>query len=106
MVNHASSLAWRIPWTEESSRLQSRGLKELDTAEQVPLSLSYMHIWKVRWNRFCSNLVEITYTVDIGIVHATSGTSNSLCHFLSSCSPETLMACDALTQLAEGYLSL
>ena len=29
---HSSILAWRIPWTEESSRLQSIGLKR-DTAE-------------------------------------------------------------------------
>ena len=25
MATHSSLLAWRIPWTEESSRLQSRG---------------------------------------------------------------------------------
>ena len=28
---HSSILAWRIPWTEESGRLQSMGLQELDT---------------------------------------------------------------------------
>ena len=26
MANHSSILAWRIPWTEEPSRLQSMGL--------------------------------------------------------------------------------
>jgi len=25
MATHSSVLAWRIPWTEEPSRLQSRG---------------------------------------------------------------------------------
>ena len=25
MATHSSSLAWRIPWTEEPGRLQSRG---------------------------------------------------------------------------------
>ena len=25
MTTHSSILAWRIPWTEESGRLQSRG---------------------------------------------------------------------------------
>ena len=25
MTNHSSILAWRIPWTEESGRLQSMG---------------------------------------------------------------------------------
>ena len=29
--NHASVLAWRIPWTEEPGRLQSMGLQESDT---------------------------------------------------------------------------
>ena len=28
MVAHSSTLAWKIPWTEESSRLQSMGLTE------------------------------------------------------------------------------
>ena len=37
MATHSSILAWRIPWTEEPGRLQS---KELDTTEQVRLSLS------------------------------------------------------------------
>ena len=28
---HSSILAWEIPWTEEPSRLQSKGSQELDT---------------------------------------------------------------------------
>ena len=31
MAHHSSILAWRIPWTEEPSRLQSMGLQESDT---------------------------------------------------------------------------
>ena len=34
---HSSILAWRIPWTEELSGLQSWGHKELDTTEQLTL---------------------------------------------------------------------
>ena len=30
MSTHSSILAWRIPWTEEPGRVQSRGLQELD----------------------------------------------------------------------------
>ena len=30
MATHSSSLAWRIPWTEESGGLQSAGLPEWD----------------------------------------------------------------------------
>ena len=29
MATHSSILAWRIPWTEESSRLQFRGLQRV-----------------------------------------------------------------------------
>ena len=36
MATHSSILAWDIPWTEESGRLQSRGVpKELDTTSQL-----------------------------------------------------------------------
>ena len=30
MATHSSIPAWRIPWTEEPSRLQSMGSEELD----------------------------------------------------------------------------
>ena len=33
MATHFSVLAWRIPWTEESGRLQSMGSQELDVTE-------------------------------------------------------------------------
>ena len=33
MATHSSTLAWRIPWTEEPGGLQSIGLKESDTPE-------------------------------------------------------------------------
>ena len=34
-ATHSSTLAWRIPRTEEPGRLQSMGRKELDTTEQL-----------------------------------------------------------------------
>ena len=30
MATHSSTLAWRIPWTEESGGVQSMGLKQSD----------------------------------------------------------------------------
>ena len=30
MVTHSSILAWEIPWTDESGRLQSMGLKRVE----------------------------------------------------------------------------
>ena len=33
MATHSSSLAWRIPWTEEPGELQSMGHKEPDMTD-------------------------------------------------------------------------
>ena len=33
MTTHSSSLAWRVPWTEEPSKLHPEDCKELDTTE-------------------------------------------------------------------------
>ena len=35
MAPHSSTLAWKIPWTEEPGRLQSRGLQESDMTERL-----------------------------------------------------------------------
>ena len=34
-ATHSSILAWQIPWTEETGRLQSTGSQELDTTYQL-----------------------------------------------------------------------
>ena len=39
-ATYSSILAAKTPWTEEPSRLRSLGGKELDTTEQISLSLS------------------------------------------------------------------
>ena len=33
METHSSTLAWKIPWTEEPGRLQSMGIAESDMIE-------------------------------------------------------------------------
>ena len=35
MATQSSTLAWKLPWTEEPGRLQSTGLQELDMTEQL-----------------------------------------------------------------------
>ena len=35
MATHYSTLAWKIPWTEEPGRLQSMGCKKLDMTERL-----------------------------------------------------------------------
>ena len=40
MAPHSSTLAWKIPWTEEPGRLQSMGSLGVDMTERLHLSLS------------------------------------------------------------------
>jgi len=40
MAPHSSTLAWKIPWTEEPGRLQSMGSLESDTTEWLPFHFS------------------------------------------------------------------
>ena len=40
MAPHSSTLAWKIPWTEEPGGLQSMGPEEWDTAERLHLHFS------------------------------------------------------------------
>ena len=35
MATHSSTLAWKIPWTEEPGRLQSMGSRRVRTTEQL-----------------------------------------------------------------------
>ena len=39
MASHSNILAWRIPWTKELVGYSPWGHKELDTTEQLTLSL-------------------------------------------------------------------
>ena len=53
MAIHSSILVWRIPWTEEPGGRQSMSHKELDTTEQLTLSL-WCHVQEVTK----SNVIE------------------------------------------------
>ena len=49
MAPHSSTLAWRIPWTEEPGRLQSMGLLRVGHDCATSLSLfTFMH-WRRKW---------------------------------------------------------
>ena len=56
MSTHSSTLAWRIPWTEEPGRLQSMG-SESDTSERLyydivtQLMQSLLHKEAFPWNQ-------------------------------------------------------
>ena len=40
MAPHSSTLAWKIPWTEEPGGLQSMGSLRVDTAERLHFHFS------------------------------------------------------------------
>ena len=46
MATHSSTLAWRIPCTEEPGGLQSLELQELDTTEQLTVTNQFEFITK------------------------------------------------------------
>ena len=49
MAPHSSTLAWKIPWTEESGGLQSMGLLRVGHDRVNSLSLfAFMH-WGRKW---------------------------------------------------------
>ena len=81
MAIHSSTLAWRIPWTEEPGRLQSMGSQRVrhnwsDWAHTHRLFATRMSF---RWS-VCSNLLSVHFLI-------TLWTWNSHPHFFLSSSP-------------------
>ena len=44
MATHSSTLAWKIPWTEEPGRLQSMGSLRVGTIERLHFHFSLSRI--------------------------------------------------------------
>ena len=49
MATHSSTLAWKIPWTEEPGRLQSMGLLRVGHDWATSLSLFTFIYWRRNW---------------------------------------------------------
>ena len=49
MAPHFSTLAWKIPWTEEPGRLQSMGSRRVGHDWATSLSLFTLMHWRRRW---------------------------------------------------------
>ena len=49
MASHSSTLAWKIPWMEESGRLQSMGLLRIGHNWATSLSLFSFTHWRRKW---------------------------------------------------------
>ena len=49
MATHSSTLAWKIPWTEEPGRLQSMGSRRVGPDWATLLSLFTFIHWRRKW---------------------------------------------------------
>ena len=50
MATHSTTLAWKIPWTEEPGRLRSMGSLRVRHDRATSLSLfTFMH-WRRKWH--------------------------------------------------------
>ena len=58
MAPHSSTLAWKIPWTEEPGRLQSMGRQELDTTELLHFHFSLSCIGEGNGNTLQCSCLE------------------------------------------------
>ena len=58
MAPHSSTLAWKIPWTEEPGRLQSKGSLRVGHDRATSLSLfTFMH-WRKKWQPLQCSCLE------------------------------------------------
>ena len=58
MAPHSSTLAWRIPWTEEPGRLQSKGSLESDMTERLHFHFSLSFIGEGNGNPLHCSCLE------------------------------------------------
>ena len=58
MATHSSTLAWKIPWTEEPGRLQSMGSLKSDTTERLHFHLSLSCIGEGNGNPLLCSCLE------------------------------------------------
>ena len=58
MAPHSSTLAWKIPWTEEPDGLQSMGSEESDTTEHLHFHFSLSYIGEGNGNPLQCSCLE------------------------------------------------
>ena len=60
MATHSSTLAWKIPWTEEPGRLQSMGLQRV--RHDWATSFHFTSTWEIGcilWSKYCQVYYKI-----------------------------------------------
>ena len=58
MATHSSTLAWKIPWTEEPGRLSPWGREELDMTERLHFHFSLSYIGEGNGNPLQCSCLE------------------------------------------------
>ena len=58
MALHSSTLAWKIPWTEEPGRLQSMGSRKVGHDWATSLSLFTFKHWRRKWQPLQCSCLE------------------------------------------------
>ena len=58
MAPHSSTLAWKLPWTEESGGLQSMGSLRVDMTERLHFHFSLLCIGEGKGNPLQCSYVE------------------------------------------------
>ena len=100
MAPHSSTLAWKIPWTEEPGGLQSMGSLESDTTERLHSRFSLSCIGEGNGNPLqCSCLEnpgngEAWWTAVYGVTQ-----SRTRLKWLSSSSKITLLICHSFLEI-------
>ena len=115
---HSSTLAWKIPWTEEPGRLQSMGSQRVGHDWATSLSFfTFMH-WRRKWQPTplflpgesqgqgslvgcrlwgCTELdtTKVTWQYELGSVHSSVNFQKVRCWLLPKCLIET--ACETFS---------
>ena len=58
MPTHSSTVAWKIPWTEEPGKLQSMGFQRVDTTERLHFHFSLSCIGEGNGNPLQGSCLE------------------------------------------------
>ena len=58
MVPHSSTLAWKVPWTEEPGGLQSMGSRRVGHTERLPFHFSLSYIGEGNGNPLQCSCLE------------------------------------------------
>ena len=104
MAPHSSTLAWKIPWTEEPGRLQSMGRKQSDTTERLHFHFSLSCIGEGNGNPLQCSCLENPRDAGAwwAAVYGVAQGRIQLKQFSSSSSRETIIRKHIITSVSHN----